>query len=67
MATPDLDMLLDMGFEREKAELAVKKTGNREAFPIVLARTSSNEHLSARRHRLARKKPGQDGRRDQGS
>lgn len=28
MATSDLNMLLDMGFEKERAELAVKKTGN---------------------------------------
>ena len=27
MATSDLDQLLDMGFEKEKATLAVKKTG----------------------------------------
>ncbi|RMZ88568.1 hypothetical protein DV736_g4192, partial [Chaetothyriales sp. CBS 134916] len=27
MATSDLDQLIDMGFEREKAEMAVKKTG----------------------------------------
>lgn len=30
MATTDLDQLLEMGFEKERAELALKKTGNRE-------------------------------------
>ena len=25
----DLDMLLDMGFEKDKAEIAIKKGGNR--------------------------------------
>ena len=31
MATQsDLDVLLDMGFEKERAELAVKKSGGRE-------------------------------------
>ena len=29
MASSDLDVLLDMGFERPRAELAVKKTGGR--------------------------------------
>lgn len=28
MTTSDLDQLLDMGFEKEKAQIAVKKTGN---------------------------------------
>jgi len=32
MATSDLNMLLDMGFEKERAELAVKKTGNRNSL-----------------------------------
>jgi UBX domain-containing protein 1/4 len=27
MSTSDLDQLIDMGFERERAEMAVKKTG----------------------------------------
>lgn len=27
MASSDLDVLLDMGFDRDRAELAVKKTG----------------------------------------
>lgn len=27
MGQSDLDVLLDMGFDRERAELAVKKTG----------------------------------------
>jgi UBX domain-containing protein 1/4 len=30
MAQSDLDLLLDMGFERARAELAVKKSGGRE-------------------------------------
>jgi hypothetical protein len=28
MAPSDLNMLIDMGFDKERAELAVKKTGN---------------------------------------
>lgn len=31
MATSDLNMLLDMGFEKERAEMAVKKTGGRKS------------------------------------
>ncbi|KAJ9661860.1 hypothetical protein H2201_006340 [Coniosporium apollinis] len=31
MATSDLNMLLDMGFEKERAEMAVKKTGGLQA------------------------------------
>ena len=30
MAQSDLDLLLEMGFDRERAELAVKRTGGRE-------------------------------------
>jgi len=33
MAPTDLDQLLDMGFEQARAEIAVKKTGNRESLP----------------------------------
>jgi len=32
MAPSDLKVLLDMGFERERAELAVKKSGGRESL-----------------------------------
>lgn len=32
MTQSDLDQLLDMGFEKARAELAVKKTGNCEHF-----------------------------------
>lgn len=28
--TPDLDMLLEMGFEKVRAELAISKTGERK-------------------------------------
>jgi len=33
MGQSDLEVLLDMGFDRERAELAVKKTGGCQ-FPI---------------------------------
>jgi hypothetical protein len=32
----DLDTLLDMGFDKERAELAVKKSGGRKLFPSHL-------------------------------
>ena len=34
MTQSDLDLLLEMGFERARAELAVKKTGGCESTPI---------------------------------
>jgi hypothetical protein len=33
MTTSDLDQLIEMGFDRERAELAVKKSGGR-VFPL---------------------------------
>jgi hypothetical protein len=30
MASSDLDVLVDMGFEKERADMAVKKTGGRK-------------------------------------
>ena len=33
MASSDLDTLIDMGFERQRAEFAVKKTGGCEFSP----------------------------------
>lgn len=35
MATSDLDQLIEMGFDKERAELAVKKSGGRKS-PHVL-------------------------------
>lgn len=31
--TSDLDQLIDMGFEKERAQLAVSKTGGRKSIP----------------------------------
>ena len=33
MVQTDLDVLLDMGFEKERAEIAVKKTRSRKCLP----------------------------------
>lgn len=36
MSQPDLDVLLDMGFDKARAEIAVKKPGGRKSRePIV--------------------------------
>ncbi len=35
MTQSDLDLLLDMGFEKARAELAVKKTGGRERASVM--------------------------------
>ena len=37
MAPTDLENLLDMGFEKSKAELALKKSGNCKSNKLVLA------------------------------
>jgi hypothetical protein len=39
MAPTDLDTLLDMGFEKQRAELAVKKTGGRTFCSTLAAAT----------------------------
>ncbi|GAA5230947.1 hypothetical protein GCM10025794_32990 [Massilia kyonggiensis] len=33
MATSDLDQLIEMGFDKERAELAVARTGGRKDTP----------------------------------
>jgi hypothetical protein len=33
MASTDLDTLIDMGFDKPRAELAVKRTGGRKSLP----------------------------------
>jgi UBX domain-containing protein 1/4 len=50
MAPSDLNVLLDMGFERERAELAVKKSGGREtphSRYIALLSSPSNTYTRA--------------------
>ena len=37
MAPSDMENLLDMGFEKTKAELALKKSGNRELLMSFLS------------------------------
>lgn len=39
----DLDTLIDMGFERARAELAVKKSGGRE-WPLVSSISGNSSH-----------------------
>jgi hypothetical protein len=34
MATSDLNMLIEMGFDSERAKLAVKKTGSRTSYTL---------------------------------
>ena len=46
MAPTDLEQLLSMGFEQVRAELAVKKTGNRMSSLILLFRCSSTDTLT---------------------
>ena len=41
MAPTDLENLLDMGFEKSKAELALKKSGNCRSNKSVLALLSN--------------------------
>lgn len=36
MASSDLDVLVDMGFDKERADMAVKKTGGRKFAYIHL-------------------------------
>lgn len=36
MASSDLDVLVDMGFDKERADMAVKKTGGRKFVYIHL-------------------------------
>lgn len=36
MSSTDIDNLVDMGFDREKATLAMKKTGNRALILVFL-------------------------------
>ena len=61
MSSTDLQTLLDMGFEKERAEIATKKTGS---CKYVLETSKPNDCKlmlslisSTRRHRLARQKP----------
>lgn len=41
MASTDLENLLDMGFEKSKAELALKKSGNCKSNESVLTLLSN--------------------------
>lgn len=55
MGQSDLEVLLDMGFERARAELAVKKTGGCQstlAADLLLSR-EANTASSAKRLELA--------------
>jgi hypothetical protein len=36
MASSDLDVLVDMGFDKERADMAVKKTGGRKFVHIYI-------------------------------
>lgn len=36
MGPSDLNLLLDMGFDKQRAELAVKKTGGRASGPYLI-------------------------------
>jgi hypothetical protein len=54
MASSDLNVLLDMGFDKERAEIAVKRTGGRRSshptFPTILADSwQYKEHYSGSR------------------
>lgn len=57
----DLDQLIEMGFDKERAELAVKKTGGRKlSHPMTYACIiPSNTVDSARGARVAGGEPGQ--------
>lgn len=58
MVQSDLDLLLSMGFEPERAALAVKKTGGRmsSGFPLPNAIVSLTPQCSSKRPDLARGK-----------
>jgi hypothetical protein len=76
MATSDLDMLIDMGFDAERAKIAVKKTGSRTSYAhttrlliIVQSRTPSIGWATTRTGPLTRSKrksPGGGSRRPKG-
>lgn len=48
MGQSDLDALLDMGFERERAELACKQNGGRNYPTLFLANVLPRHILSGR-------------------
>lgn len=59
-------MLLDMGFEKERAELAVKRTGNRKcSHKSHTSCRQADTTASPRRYRLAGQEPREVPRRDQ--
>ena len=50
MASSDLDVLVDMGFDKERADMAVKKTGGRKfvyihLIPVIKAPFTDSEPL----------------------
>lgn len=56
----DLEQLIDMGFDKERVELAISKTGGRKSSSIENIRYNlANTSDSAWRSRMARDKSGQ--------
>lgn len=42
MGSSDLDQLIEMGFDKERAELAVAKSGGRTYFPVHVCCSNFN-------------------------
>lgn len=59
MVSTDLDTLLDMGFDKAKAELAVKKSGGCKSliaagvYPLISPQQLAHKVISTRSSRMA--------------
>jgi hypothetical protein len=63
MSTPsDLEQLLNMGFDKWRAELSIKATGNRKSLSMPFCNWRLNMCDSQQRIRMAREETGLVGR-----